>query len=288
MTRRAVLSIGVVVITVITGALYLAARTLSPRAYSPAESSLANLTREEQSPEAALPLLPERTPAAVLPSAPSEGIQLATDAERTAYAEAAPKPTDATSIPKGLIDVIAYSYGKKDVVIAERPSALVPSSVWKYDPSTRALSTLISEEKGAMFTRSSNGAFTLSSRTLTNGSISLIYEKTSSKERRPLRFATIPPKCFLEGDRAVLYCGVPASLPPRAVMPDDYLKRKFYTDDRIIRIDLEDIRVDEIPTETDISLDIYEPRNISGKLVFINRQDGLIYTLPLPKKEDPL
>lgn len=286
MTRNKIILISGVLIAVISLALYLAARTLSPREYTAAESPLSNLGNEPVSaPELSKPTAPSQPIAPANPplDTPPSGVRIATDSERVAYADAAPKPADTASIPQGFLDVVAHSYGKKDIIIAERPSALVPSFVWKYDPTTRALSTLVAEERGAMFIRSSNGAFSLSSRTLTDGSISLIYEKTSSQERRPLRFATIPPKCFLEGDRALLYCGVPISLPPRAVMPDDYLQRKFYTDDRIVRINLEDIRVDEIPTETDISLDIYEPRNISGKLVFVNRRDGLIYAIPIPK-----
>ena len=289
MGRNKILILTAVLVAAFAVALYFAARTLSPREYAAADSPLSALDSDPlPAPGDSLPT-PGVQPAAAgkpLPDTSPSGVRPARGTERAAYADAAPNPAEAALIPKGFLDVTAYSYGKKDMVIAERPSALVPSSIWKYDPTTRALSTLVNQERGAMFARSANGAFTLSSRTLPDGSISLIYEKVASKERRPLRFATIPPKCFLEGGRAVLYCGVPVSLPPRAMMPDDYLKRKFYADDRIVRIDLEDISVTEIPTGFDAPIDIYEPRNIAGTLVFANRIDGSLYAIDLPRDSE--
>lgn len=270
------------------GALYFASRTLSPREYTAADSPLSSLGNDlslvpnTPEPESLPPSPISTTPS---PSAPSAAVRAATNTERDAYAKRIPSMADAALVPQVFLDVVAHSYGKKDVVIAERPSALVPSSIWKYDPTTRTIATLINEERGAMIARSANGAFLLSSRTLADGSVSLIYEKTTSKERRPLRFATIPPKCFLE-NRAVLYCGVPLSLPARSVMPDDYLKRKFYTDDRIVRIDLESITVTEIPTGIDTPLDLYEPARIADALVFINRIDGALYAINLPREAE--
>lgn len=288
MTRNKIIILGVVIIGIILGTLYFAAQTLSPRTYNPDPSPLSDIA---ETPDL-VPTVPSPTPP-IQPDAPSPlslakpttSIRPATDAERASYTAAAPKLADTALVPKGLADVVAHSYGKNDVAIAERPSALVPTSVWKYNPATRSLIAIIDGERGAMFARSENGAFSLSSRTLADGSLSLIYEKIASKERRPLRFATIPPKCFLE-NRAVLYCGVPLSIPPRTVMPDDYLKRAFYTDDRLVRIDLEDIRVEEIPTGADAPLDIYEPRRISGKLMFLNRRDGVIYAISLPPEQE--
>ncbi len=285
--RNKTLVIAIVFIVLILAAfIYYGAQSLSPRTYVapgvgivPETASTISLAPEISPAQPAISS-PEQPPEAI---APSPDLRPATDAEAKAYAaSSSPRTATIPTLPKNLLDVTVLQYGKNFAVIAERPSASVATSIWKFDNASKTISTLLDRKKGATYASSPIGKHLLLSYLDDTGALSLFFQTTATGERRPLRFSTLPAKCAVRDDAPIAYCGVPKSLPRDAVMPDDYFKKKLYTDDRIVMIDLSMIRVRELWSENSLKgTDVFMPIIMGKNLLFTNRLDSSVWVLPL-------
>ncbi len=267
--------------------IYYGAQSLSPRAYvAPGPEAVPT---EPSSTTAAITEAPARRPAepseprSPEPAIPTADPRPATDAEAKAYAASStPRVASASALPTNLLDTTAFQYGKSSAIIAERPSGLVPASIWKFDLAAKTISTLIDRKKGATYASSPLGKYILLSYLDDTGALSLFFETVATKERRPLRFATLPAKCAVRDDRPVVYCGVPQAIPSDTILPDDYLKRKTHTNDRIMMVDFEKLEVRQLWGGNDPeAADVFMPIVMGKSLLFTNRLDGSVWTLPL-------
>ena len=65
------------------------------------------------------------------------------------------------------------------------------------------------------------------------------------------------------------------------MLPDDYLKGKLNTDDRIVKIDFATPKVTEVWGGGADAMDIENPTIIGNDLFFTNRGDGTVWKLAL-------
>ena len=257
---------------------YYGITALSPQKYSPEEPPVIPAP-ENAGPKpaaAAVAAKTEKPPA----SEPSETPRLADKDETAAYLALMPK-SGTGAMPGGLnmLDAQATPAGKNAFVIAENPSALMPTSVWLFDSSKKTLTPVVDRARGAMASFSKKGAYRLVGQSADDGSYSLVFENVAEKERRPFNFSTLPLKCALRDDRPVVYCAVPEKLPRGTVLPDDWLKRKIYTDDRFVMADFQRLEVREIGKKGRDPVDAVHPLFAGDELIFTNRRDGKVYKI---------
>ena len=277
--------------------LYFGISALSPKSYEPAP---AQAPATQDATQGALPDLPGN-PAAALrgdgltienaqgtddglaaPRRPRGELAPATASEVIAYRAAMPKTISLGTAPVPAPDAEISSYPNNLAIIAERPSASVPTSAWAYDMKKKTLKALVSDERGAMITLSQNGAFALVGHAAQAGNaFALEFIDMKKGSRLPIRFTTLPPKCAIADDKPMIYCGIPAPMPERTVLPDDYLMRALYTDDRVVAIDIESAEVSEIMPRKAPFMDVWRPLIVSKALIFENRKDGSFWKLSL-------
>lgn len=181
-----------------------------------------------------------------------------------------------------LNDVSFFLLNPSTLFIFEKPSFYTESRAWTLDLKTQKLSLMIQGQRGMMFDWDAKFK-TLFSFSGPN-QFSILDEKLSL--RIPSIFSTFPSKCASFASSSA-YCFVPRELatPERPfTLPDDYLMKRFYTEDDLYvmseeigseKINLGDLSIFPIIDATRVSF-------ANGKLFFVNRYDSYLYELSLP------
>ena len=178
-------------------------------------------------------------------------------------------------------DTQAFPYGKADVFVIERPSSIVRGSLWTINTAAKTVTRVAGPAFGLMARWSKNGRYVFAMNTDGAGALSLSFIDTKLKNTTPLRIATLPSKCFIADNAPIMYCGVPQGAPEGVVLPDDYLKGKFISRDRIVKIDFKTPKVTELWNGESESLDIQNPAVIGTNLFFTNKTDDSVWKLAL-------
>ena len=100
---------------------------------------------------------------------------------------------------------------------------------------------------------------------------------------KDLKIATFAKKCAWSADNLHIFCAVPTYWPARLVLPDDYWRGLFNSDDQIVKINPDNGEETMVfsPSENlpDVQNLFSEP---GGKyLFFTNKKDGLFYTIKI-------
>ncbi len=165
-----------------------------------------------------------------------------------------------------------------EIFIIEKPSILIPSSIWSYNLKNKNLDYVFQNEPGLMANWSKDGNLVLKF----NGELSLVNNKTGQVINLP--FMTLPNKCAFSNDNEEkIYCAVPKTIPSSVTLPDDYLKNKFYSQDQIISLTVNPTKMQIILDQTDDlkKLDAVDLMVINDDLYFTNRYDNKIYKIDL-------
>ncbi len=276
MNKKLLAAIVLIACALIGAVIYIGVKSLEPRAYAP---QLA-ITPEKTTPLAeTTKLLQVNESSQDIPKAAA--IATATNEETKQYTDALPHNINPATLKLNLLDIRAIPYKQNEVFVIERPSALIPSSAWIFNTKTKALTPIAEKEYGLMMRWFENGRYALMFSVGQAQTPSLIFTDAKTNQRLPVRFVTLPDKCAVYGEQPIIYCGVPKTLPPGVVLPDDYLKKKLYTDDRIMMIDIDATRVREISDAHTPLIDMYNPVVMDNALFFTNRRDEKIYKLPI-------
>lgn len=166
---------------------------------------------------------------------------------------------------------------KNQMLISDPPSVDHTGSIWSLNPNTKTLSLIMEQKNGLMSEWSQDG------------SQGMLFYKSGIKDLttlidnrgatlRTFAFTTLPSKCYLETSK--IYCAVPRVIPPLAILPDDYLKRKIYFEDGIYLIDLAKETLTPL-LETLTPIDAEHLEVYQDTLIFKNRLDDRVYTLRL-------
>ncbi len=201
-------------------------------------------------------------------------------------------------------DLIPRWLNQNTVLLSEKSSALIGSSLWKYDVGRKSFITLETNKPGLQSAWNASGTLGLvfsakqsSGRggdlTLTDGSGKVLYR---------INFLTLPSKClFTEKISAppvattstapakqtpgkeVLYCAIhrdPEKL-RTSELPDSYEKRELFTSDDFYVIDLGSGNTSPVFVDPDKDIDADNLKIFNNKLFFVNRFDTRLYAISL-------
>lgn len=186
--------------------------------------------------------------------------------------------------PTRLRDLI-IEWPKADVIaFRSKPSGLAQSVFFGLNPETGSLTKILSNVYGLSALWSPNGEKALFSQTDEKGkNLTLQATDWQGTDTQSARTNTFAEKCVWALDNKTIFCAVPRILPQNAVLPDDYYKNILNISDDFWQINLDTGGQTKIDVGEDISLDATEllinPQE--DYLLFINRKDGLLYSLRL-------
>lgn len=183
-----------------------------------------------------------------------------------------------------------------EVLLAERPSALVDGSLWSLDIKNKTVSPIIADRRGLVFNwnaSSVQGLVFTSGGINRGGSFGLLQKEGNAL--RNFSFLTIPSKCsFSEGPAGgaaetrptvsghrYLICAIPrdqAELRNRT-LPDDYLKRALFTSDDFYQINLDNGSLLLLFADDSRDIDADKVTLVGKRVYFINRLDQKLYVL---------
>ena len=288
MSKWLFISVTVVLVALFGTVAYYGMQALEPHTYVPPTEETAIETLATSTPVTALSLpslpgLPEKKPIPVsLDEISADPVKVLNTEEQLTYlATSTIRELNAEKLFFAPKDSRAYPYGKNDTFIIERPSNLVRTSLWTINTSTKTVSRIAGPSFGLMARWSKNGRYVFTMSADQAGALTLSFIDTKTKTTTPLRIATLPSKCFIMDSAPIMYCGVPQGAPEGVVLPDDYLKNKFVSTDRIMKIDFKTPKVTELWSGTSESLDIQNPALIGNVLFFTNKTDDSVWKLAL-------
>lgn len=187
-----------------------------------------------------------------------------------------PKTSKILSLTQLGFDIKWLSLEK--ILLMPAPSVDYISEIWQVDIKNKTIKPFLSN-KGLIVKWSveSDLGLQLNSRNQLN----LIDNNGNIKAN--IEISSLPDKCVLTDHK--IYCAVMQNyldILPKPVLPDDYLKKAFYSRDKIYAISMTDnssemILSDELPPAVDaVNLSI-----AGNNLLFINRYDNKVYSLEL-------
>ncbi len=173
-----------------------------------------------------------------------------------------------------------------EIYLQDRPSGIAPSSLYSLNPNTKSLSEIFSDIYGLNVKWSPNGNKILYSKTVSGGKSIVLYvaDRNGSNEKST-GISTLIEKCAWPQDLRYLYCAIPKNINEAEVLPDDFYKGVFLSDDDFYKINietgekiklLEDSQLKEIYDTNDVFLSPQE-----DYLFFINKVNGLLYSIRL-------
>lgn len=180
-------------------------------------------------------------------------------------------------------------YWPKDNLIAilTAPSGLVKGSLLTTDPSNGgSLIKLITESFGLTIKYSDDGNFLLYSQTDQNGHSPKLYLiKNGNIAAQELNLNTLSDKCTFSKNNNI-YCAIPSIINGSLILPDDFYKDVANFSDSIFKIDTNNNRSFSIMDSSYLK-DLGYNFNMSDLLVspnedylvFINKNDGLLYSV---------
>lgn len=186
--------------------------------------------------------------------------------------------------PIRLRDLI-IEWPKRDfVAFRTKPSGLAPSILYGIDPENGRITNVFSHVFGLSVLWSPNGEKLIYSRTDENGkNLELTFSDWKGETSKDVNISTFAEKCAWSQDNRTIFCAVPTILPDNAVLPDDYYKNILNISDEIRQINLDTGEETKIDLGQDIAIDANELilNSQEDYLLFINRKDGLLYSLRL-------
>lgn len=196
-------------------------------------------------------------------------------------------------------DLVLNWPAKNLIILHGKSSALVESSVWKFDIEKKSLSLVVDREKGleTLYEPLTDTELIFSVNQNRDGVLSL---KEGNKITRTLSFLTLPSKCIFRVEKqtesqtnnqskdvfkSYLICAVPQKDRgwKLASLPDDYYKKVVFASDEFFYIPLETGEIIYLSTPEMLgkNLDAQNLKISNNQLFFINRFDQKLYVLPL-------
>lgn len=184
-------------------------------------------------------------------------------------------------------NLIVEWLGSGQISIRTKPSGLAQSVVYTINPMTGDFQKIISETYGLTALWSPLGDKLLFSETDNRGkNLKLKIADLTKSTINELNFVTLPEKCVWSQDDRTLFCAVPKNISALATLPDDYYKGLVSFADNFWIINLDTQEKIQIYLPTDEEAASYDARELllsplEDYLLFINKKDGLLYTLHL-------
>jgi len=168
---------------------------------------------------------------------------------------------------------------KDEIYLSEKPDSKFPGSILALNIKDKTLRFVAREEPGLIVKWFENGTLGIkSANNRQKNTLSLINRLGQVVAN--LDFGeTLPFKCDIE--EALIYCGTHTEEINGITMPDDYLKRKFYSKDNIISFDIKKNNIEFLFDGITKNIDIEKLTKQGNNLYLKNRQDGKLYLLEI-------
>ncbi|MST04321.1 MAG: hypothetical protein EXS49_02015 [Candidatus Pacebacteria bacterium] len=172
------------------------------------------------------------------------------------------------------------------ILFTEKESRTVASRVWVFNLKTKDLQALNANgEKRLTMSWFDNNNFGLKfSEKDQKGVISFINKDVAEISVESI--STLPSKCTYLGEKKMV-CGVFKEIPAGVFLPDDYMKRKFYSDDDLYLWNPSMGTKSIIKTGIADQVDFDQLSATGTKLYFINRIDKALYQLDIAQELGP-
>ncbi len=173
------------------------------------------------------------------------------------------------------------------VAIRTKSSGLAQGIVYAIDLTTGDFQKIIKETYGLTVLWSPLGDKILFSETDNRGkNLKLKIADLAKSTIQELNFVTLPEKCVWSQDNRTLFCAVPKTISTLATLPDDYYKGLISLADDFWLINLdtqEKIQIFEAINEETMAYDAQQLllSPLEDYLLFVNKRDGLLYSLEL-------
>lgn len=171
------------------------------------------------------------------------------------------------------------------IIISTAPSGLAQNILYYINPEKPKLIKVLSGIYGLTSEWSYDGSKFIFSQTNKDGAnLTLRSADSSGVNVLNTKIATLPEKCVFSKDSLSVYCAEPTELPKNIIMPDDYYKKTFSSNDRLWKIDLETNKKDLVyQFGENINFDLSDLILTKDEkyLYFINRTNGFLYRLEL-------
>jgi len=182
---------------------------------------------------------------------------------------------------------INLNWTNSGIAFYEKPSGLVESSLFLLNPTTKKLTKILSNVYGMAVKWSPQGDKILYSKTNSQGrNIALYVALKDGFGETNTGIASLVEKCVWSQDNRTIFCAIPKNIEEADVLPDDFYKGKFVSDDEFWKINLE-------TGEKTILLKPWEKTGgpydaielflspLEDYLFFVNKIDGLLYSIEL-------
>ena len=173
-----------------------------------------------------------------------------------------------------------------NIYLRERPSGLTQSTLYSLSPTSKALNKIISDIYGFSVKWSQKGDKILYSETNSKGTnIGIVVANNNGGNKKAIGISTFAEKCVWSQDTRYVFCAIPKNIKEAEVLPDDFYKGAFISDDEFYKINV----------STGEKTNILEGENLSASydanelflspqedyLFFINKRNGLLYSIEL-------
>lgn len=180
-----------------------------------------------------------------------------------------------------LRDIILKWPTVNNVALISKPSGLAAGGLWFLDTRNSNVRKIIGDFLGLEVLFSPDGNSFIYSYTNQNGKkpVLAIYDKKGN-QKIINGFSTLVDKCAWAKDTVNIYCAVPKSWPDFAVLPDDYYKNAFLTNDDIWKINIETgektLIFEYIGSISNLAIS-----NDESSIFFISKENQYLYKLNL-------
>ncbi len=198
----------------------------------------------------------------------------------------------ARSTPREILKIqlqdIDLNWVKTDeLLLIEPSSAELESSIWKFNLTSRNLTLWMRNKKGLELIFDDKGNKFLK---LEEGRLEVMDQKANWAKK--LAWSTLPSKCFFSAETGsetstkkvaieFLNCAIHRDQTAFSQfrLPDDYLKKNFFSNDAFYKIKLSDGEIKKIFDGE--GLDMINPQKTESEIFFINRYDNKLYSFGL-------
>jgi len=173
-------------------------------------------------------------------------------------------------------------YGKNNIALTTKPSALVPGYLYDLNIDTERLVKIMGGVNGLTTLISPDGKNILYSESKRGGFILQIYN-TENKSMKLMPFNTLPEKCVWSKNNIDVYCAVPEQI-PTGTFPDEWYQGVVSFGDAIWKINVENEvseRILVLSTSSGQAIDAVDLAfgPSESMLFFVNKNDGTPWRL---------
>ena len=168
------------------------------------------------------------------------------------------------------------------ISLVQFPSGLAQNFLLTINPVSGALNQILDGVYGLIVNWSPSGKkFLYSSTDRFGRNLALQLFNENGDVIKRLQINTLADKCVWSQDNRIIYCTAPSIWPGENILPDDYYKGIIDTNDSFVRINTDNDEVNFIFEFIQIDTQdlILTPQE--DYLIFINRKDGLLYSIKL-------